>query len=148
VHFDYELNHPAIVTSPRDVLITAESQHGPIPRIVHYFPLVDIVVIVDANLPSSENLIAFQRRGETDVQWRSFAGFGKGALVWGGVQTRNGKPHICIVSDDALFRWFSERGWPITRSSIQQFVTNGTIPQIPAAEFDRALDELNKIGAR
>jgi hypothetical protein len=136
-----------VIASPGDVIITAESQYGPVPRVIHYFPLTDVLLIFDPNLPSERNTIGFQRRGETSVRWRGLAGFGKGAILYSGVNEQSGKPHICIVSDDRLFAWFAARGYPIYYMSIEEWRTNGTIPVIPSALFDQALEELSKIGA-
>ena len=146
VHFDYELNHPAIVTSAEDSTIVGESVHGPLPRIVHYYAAVDLIVIIDFNLPEAENLIAFQRRGETAVRWRRLVAYSAGVILYDGVNTMTGKPHICLVSDDRLLAWFTARGYPVYRTSLAQFVTNGAIPVIPAAVFDQAVRELNQLG--
>jgi hypothetical protein len=136
LHFDYELNHPDVVTSLFDAMTTAPSTHGPVPRIIHYYQAVDLIVIVDFNLPPDANLIAFQRRGEAQIQWRRLAAYGVGAIVYDGVNVDTGKPHVCIVSDDRLFAWFAATGNPITVTNIERFRTGGTIPVIPADEWE------------
>lgn len=147
MHFDYELNHPAVVTSAEDSTVVGESLHGPLPRIVHYYAAVDLIVIVDFNLPADANLVAFQRRGEVGIRWRRLAAYSKGVILYDGVNVQTGKPHICLISDDRLLAWFAARGYPVYRTSLAQFVTGGVIPTIPAAEFEAALRELNQLGA-
>ncbi len=147
-HFDYELNHPFITTSADDpAAVVGESPNGPLPRIIHYFPVNDIVVIVDFNLPADSNVMAFQRGGERLIKWRKLVAYSKGAILYDGINTANGKPHICIVSDDRLFAWLAEHGAPVYRTGLQQFVTGGTIPVVPADLMARAMRELNELGA-
>jgi hypothetical protein len=141
VHFDYALRHPAIVTSVDDPLpAIAQSLYGPLPRIVHYYPAVDIIVIIDFNLPADANLIAFQRGGERTVKWKHVVNYMRGALLYDGREP-SGAPHICIVSDDRLFQFFKSRGYPITYTNLAQFVTGGTIPVIPGFIWEAAAHE-------
>jgi hypothetical protein len=141
-HFDYRLAHPLLTGTPAPLLV-AESANGPLARLVHYYPEPDILVIVDPNLPADANVIAFQRRGERGVTWKGISNYSKGALAYDGREP-DGTVHVCIVSDDSLFAFFAARGYPVWTTNLQQFVTGGTIPVIPADVFDEALHELNQ----
>lgn len=143
VHLDYSFNHEWTRPSPLDPpVITAPSLHGPLPRIVHYFGATDVIVIVDQNL-SGQEVIAFQRRGEKQVdRWRSLAPFTPGVLVYHGITDR-GADYTCIVSDDKLLAFFAAHGFPVIRTSLAQFITGGGAPiaSVPATLFDQFLGE-------
>jgi len=136
---DYSFNHPLTRPSPQDPpVITSASLHGPLPRIVHYFAASDLLIIVDQNLPGEE-VIAFQRRGEKQVDhWTSLAPFTPGVLVYQGV-TDAGADYTCVVSDDKLLAFMTANGFPVLRFPLSMFVSGGTFPiaQVPAEVFDR-----------
>lgn len=132
VHFDYAFTHPMTMPAAGDPPpVVAQSQHGPLPRIVHYFTRSDMAVIVDFNLPADRNVLAFRRLGETGVRWMSMTNFSPGVLAWFGAG-KDGYAHTCLVPDETIFAIFERLGNPVLRFSLAAFTTNGVPPQIAA----------------
>jgi hypothetical protein len=143
-HFDYRF--PASLVGAAYTTETGPSIHGAIPRIVHYFPGIDYLVIIDFNKPAGEQVFAIRRLGESGVAWFDIDEFGPSALLYSG-REEDGSPHVCIVSDDRMIEFLRGRGVVGLTMSIDQFRTGGIIPTIPASDFDAALIELGKLGA-
>lgn len=143
-HFDYRF--PSSLVGQVYTTETAPSEHGPIPRIIHYFPRVDYLAIIDFNRPAAEQVFALRRLGESGVKWFDVDAFGPTALVYSGSEA-DGSPHVCIVSDSRLIAYLASRGVTGLLMSLDQFRVAGSVPVVPAADFDAAVLELSRLGA-
>lgn len=143
-HFDYRF--PSSLVGQNYTTEVTPSIHGPVPRIVHYFAGIDFLVIIDFNRPENEQVFALRRLGESGVRWVDIDAYGPDALLFSGIET-DGSPHVCIVSDGRLIAYLASRGITGLSMSIAQFAVNGSVPRVPASEFDTAILELSKLGA-
>lgn len=152
VHFDYAFPQGS---GPYTTEIGA-SIHGDLPRVLHYLPVVDILLIIDFNLPEDQQVFAIQRLGEQGVKWFDVDPFGGTAAVYSGYEMdAKGniiKGHVCVVDDVSLERALEGKGFKVRTSFAAMRALGvlfwGTIPRIPADLLDTAILELSRIGAR